>query len=111
MPCRPLCFDRSAAADNDPPPIPGPSSSGCREISGYPRQSEAGIGKLTTDPRHTMRIPGVVFVLWASLVFPPMLYAVEERVADPKELPRFPPVAAGDALNTFQLRKGFRLEQ
>ena len=29
---------------------------------------------------------------------------------DPKALPKFPPVAARDALNTFQLRKGFRLE-
>jgi hypothetical protein len=33
-----------------------------------------------------------------------------ERTADPKELPSFPPVASQDALNTFQLRKGFRLE-
>jgi putative membrane-bound dehydrogenase-like protein len=29
---------------------------------------------------------------------------------DPKALPKFPPVAARDALNTFELRKGFRLE-
>jgi len=38
------------------------------------------------------------------------LRAAEQRVADPKELPRFQPVAAGDALNSFQLRKGFHLE-
>ena len=29
---------------------------------------------------------------------------------DPKALPKFPPVAVRDALNPFQLRKGFRLE-
>src|SRR5438093_982389 len=53
-------------------------------------------------------------VVFAALLTLPRwsstLPAAEERVADPKELPRFPPVAAGDALNTFQLRKGFRLE-
>jgi len=38
------------------------------------------------------------------------LRAAEQRVADAKELPKFPPVAARDALNTFQLRRGFRLE-
>jgi putative membrane-bound dehydrogenase-like protein len=57
-----------------------------------------------------MRIPFVVFVLWRSLVLA-RLDAAEERVADPKDLPRFPPVAARDALDTFQLRAGFRLEQ
>src|SRR6185295_9591112 len=39
-----------------------------------------------------------------------VLLAAEQRVVDPKALPKFPPVAVGDALNTFQLRKGFRLE-
>ncbi|HWB07493.1 MAG TPA: PVC-type heme-binding CxxCH protein, partial [Verrucomicrobiales bacterium] len=38
------------------------------------------------------------------------LHAAPEQVADPKALPKFPPVAAADALNTFQLKKGFRLE-
>ena len=38
------------------------------------------------------------------------LHAAEQRVADPKDLPRFPPVAAKDSLSTFQLRKGFRLD-
>jgi putative membrane-bound dehydrogenase-like protein len=33
-----------------------------------------------------------------------------QRTADPKQLPQFPPVAAADALGTFQLKKGFRLE-
>src|SRR5439155_801340 len=47
----------------------------------------------------------LILLRWSSI-----LHAAEERVADPKELPRFPPVAAGDAMNTFQLRKGFRLE-
>src|SRR6185436_378247 len=41
---------------------------------------------------------------------PPTLHGAEQRVADPKELPKFPPVASSEALNTFQLRKGFRLE-
>ncbi len=49
-------------------------------------------------------------ILLAVLDCPSTLRAAEQRVADPKELPRFPPVASRDALNTFQLRKGFRLE-
>src|SRR5216117_1069461 len=54
----------------------------------------------------------IALVLLALLAprWPSTLHAAEQRVADPKELPRFPPVAAGDALNTFQLSKGFRLE-
>src|SRR6266545_7491188 len=54
----------------------------------------------------------IALVLLALLAprWPSTLHAAEQRVADPKELPRFPPVAAGDALNTFQMRKGFRLE-
>src|SRR5580765_6471350 len=39
-----------------------------------------------------------------------LLLAADDRVADPKALPKFPPVAARDALSTFQLHKGFRLE-
>src|SRR5439155_12093093 len=49
-------------------------------------------------------------VLLAVLDCRSTLRAAEQRVADPKELPRFQPVAAGDALNSFQLRKGFHLE-
>src|SRR6185436_4639481 len=49
-------------------------------------------------------------LLIAALWLVGTLQAAEQRVADPKELPRFPPVAARDALNTFQLRNGFRLE-
>src|SRR5437773_6271046 len=49
-------------------------------------------------------------ILLAVLDCPSTLRAAEQRVADPKELPRFPPVASRDALNTFQLRKGFHLE-
>src|SRR2546427_293970 len=53
-------------------------------------------------------------VVFAVLLTPPRgaptLPAAEQRVADRKDLPKFPPVAIGDALNTFQLRKGFRLE-
>jgi putative membrane-bound dehydrogenase-like protein len=40
----------------------------------------------------------------------PALSAAEQRVVDPKDLPKFPPVAPREAINTFQLRKGFRLE-
>src|SRR6266568_5607137 len=49
-------------------------------------------------------------VLLAPLCWSSTLRAAEQRVVDPKALPKFPPVAARDALNTFQLRKGFRLE-
>src|SRR5881296_1563382 len=52
----------------------------------------------------------VLLALLALPRWPSSLHAAEQRVADPKELPGFPPVAVGDALNTFQLRKGFRLE-
>src|ERR1043165_3209763 len=52
--------------------------------------------------------------LYAPLLTPtsfsPALQAAEQRVADPKELPRFPPIAASNALGTFQIRKGFHLE-
>src|SRR5215207_7542296 len=49
-------------------------------------------------------------VLLTLLHWPSTLQAAEQRAADPKELPKFPPVAVGDALNTFQIRNGFRLE-
>lgn len=39
-----------------------------------------------------------------------ILIGAEQRVVDPKALPKFPPVAAREALSTFQLRPGFRLE-
>src|SRR4030095_1626974 len=48
--------------------------------------------------------------LLVSLCCALMLLAALEPVVDPKELPKFPPVAARDALNTFQLKNGFRLE-
>jgi len=38
------------------------------------------------------------------------LGAAEPRIADPNELPKFPPVAATNSGPTFQVRKGFRLE-
>src|SRR5678816_2620850 len=44
------------------------------------------------------------------LLNPGLCPAAEQRVADPKDLPSFPPVASSNALGTFQLRKGFRLE-
>src|SRR5438093_8882407 len=53
-------------------------------------------------------------VVLLALLAPPrwssILLAAEQRVVDPKALPKFPPMAPRDALNTFQLRKGFRLE-
>jgi putative membrane-bound dehydrogenase-like protein len=49
-------------------------------------------------------------IVWLYLLGATPLVAAEERVADPKDLPRFPPVAVSSALDTFQLRKGFRLE-
>jgi putative membrane-bound dehydrogenase-like protein len=52
----------------------------------------------------------VLMALLILLGLSPALRAAEQRVADPKDLPRFRSVAAGDALKTFQLRKGFRLE-
>src|SRR5437867_7527728 len=51
----------------------------------------------------------VLLVLLAPLRWSSML-AAEPRVVDPKALPKFPPVAARDALNTFRLKAGFRLE-
>src|SRR5262245_41587970 len=38
------------------------------------------------------------------------LLAAQTPIVDPAALPKFPPVAARDALNTFQIREGFRLE-
>src|SRR5678815_1807495 len=52
----------------------------------------------------------VLLALLVPLRWSSMLLAAEQRVVDPMALPKFPPVAARDALNTFQLRKGFRLE-
>src|SRR2546425_8772500 len=52
----------------------------------------------------------VLVTLLVPLRWSSMLLAAEQRVVDPKALPKFPPVAARDALNTFQLKKGFRLE-
>src|SRR5436190_1641543 len=51
--------------------------------------------------------PGLALFL---LLDPGLCPAAQERVADPKDLPRFPPVASSNALGTFQLRKGFHLE-
>src|SRR5262249_12902974 len=49
-------------------------------------------------------------VVLSLLRWPATLLAAQERVVDPKELPKFPPVAAQEAVKTFQLRKGFHLE-
>src|SRR5437773_3607932 len=60
----------------------------------------------------TSRLAAALVLL--ALLAPPRwrstLLAAEQRVVDPKALPKFPPVAVRDALNPFQLRKGFRLE-
>src|SRR5262245_10834845 len=52
----------------------------------------------------------VLLALLVPLHWSSMLLAAEPHVIDPNAVPKFPPVAARDALNTFQLRKGFRLE-
>jgi len=52
----------------------------------------------------------VALALLVSLFRSLMLLAAEQRVVDPEALPKFPPVAARDALNTFRLKAGFRLE-
>src|SRR5262245_2382011 len=49
---------------------------------------------------------GVLASLYGASTSP----AAEQAVVDPKALPKFPPLAASDALSSFQLRKGFRLE-
>jgi putative membrane-bound dehydrogenase-like protein len=57
---------------------------------------------------HTSRLAAALALV--SLGSSSMLLAAPEPVADVKDLPRFPPVAAQDALKTFHLKKGFRLE-
>src|SRR5262245_42806199 len=57
----------------------------------------------------TSRLAGAL-VLLTLLRWSSGLLAADQRVADPKDLPKFPPVALENALNTFQLRHGFRLE-
>ena len=52
----------------------------------------------------------LLLVLLGLLGWSSLLLAAEQRVVDPQALPKFPPVAARDALDTFQLKKGFRLE-
>ena len=52
------------------------------------------------------------FLTWACaalLCAAPWVHAAEP-VADPNELPRFPPTEPADALKTFKVKKGFRLE-
>lgn len=67
---------------------------------------------MRSPPDRDSRVPLalVLLALWASIHWPRPLRAAEQRVADPKDLPRFPPVASQDAFKTFQIRKGFRLE-
>src|SRR5437016_9995707 len=61
--------------------------------------------------RRTSRLAAALVLLaLLALRWPSTLLAAQQPVVDPKALPKFPPVAARDALNTFQLRKGFRLE-
>jgi len=55
------------------------------------------------------RLAGVLALL-APLCLSSKLLAAQQPVVAPEALPKFPPVAAQDALNTFQLKKGFRLE-
>src|SRR5687767_8045195 len=52
----------------------------------------------------------VLLALLAPLQWSSTLLSAPQPALDPKALPKFPPVAAQDALDIFQLRKGFRLE-
>src|ERR1043166_527706 len=63
---------------------------------------------VSRTPRRTTAL--VLSVLLAAACWPSPLLAVDQLVVDSKALPKFPPVAAQDALSTFQLKKGFRLE-
>ncbi|HUS36040.1 MAG TPA: PVC-type heme-binding CxxCH protein [Verrucomicrobiae bacterium] len=49
-------------------------------------------------------------ILWLAVLHCRSALGTGERVADTNDLPRFAPVAARDALDTFQMRDGFRLE-
>src|SRR5262245_26512939 len=61
-------------------------------------------------PISRLAIALILLVLLATLHWslPPL--AAQQPVVDPKALPKFPPVSASEALGTFQLKKGFRLE-
>jgi putative membrane-bound dehydrogenase-like protein len=63
------------------------------------------VNRSSASNRFVVLLAPLALLCWSS-----MLPAAPEQVADPKALPKFPPVAAPDALNTFQLRKGFRME-
>lgn len=49
-------------------------------------------------------------ILTATAATLSLVNAQEEPQADPKELPRIPPTEPADALGTFEVRPGFRLE-
>src|SRR5438128_5535718 len=52
-----------------------------------------------------LALPALVSLLSASAV-----KGAESPPVDPKDLPRVPPVEATNALKTFQIKKGFRVE-
>src|SRR6266511_2959643 len=100
-------------------------AAGGRCFRGLPRRSRGWLTRLPVDAGFAVRTSGffrhssfviricsvlVLLALLAPLRWSSMLLGAQEPVVDPKALPKFPPVAARDALNTFQLRKGFRLE-
>src|SRR5262245_54266301 len=63
--------------------------------------------------RARLKIPRgsvVLLALRVSLCWSPTLFAAQQSVSGPTALSKFPPMAARDALTTFQLRKGFHLE-
>src|SRR5262245_57321533 len=66
--------------------------------------------KLTVSRRSTRAVALILLALLAPRCWSSRLRAAEQPVVDSKALPKFPPVAAADALKTFQVRKGFRLE-
>src|SRR5205823_5451759 len=78
----------------------------------WPLGSLRVMANTTSTKQITSRLAAalVLLALLVPLRWSSMLLAAPQPVVDPKALPKFPPVAARDALNTFQLRKGFRLE-
>src|SRR5262245_64243879 len=100
--------------ENEPTPSPSQEGSG----TGWPVPLLGGVrGGLVSArflERSSMKLlPSRASRLAIALLIPALLastlFAAEERVVDAKALPRFPPVSPQDALNTFQLKKGFRL--
>jgi putative membrane-bound dehydrogenase-like protein len=90
----------------------GDTLGGCHVFRETPKtQTETVALTVSVESLQITRTPRLVAVLFLlDLLCGLALVAAEQPVTDPKVMPKFPPVAARDALNTFQLKKGFRLE-